>query len=117
VGEITVRHRTGPTVRFLRVGEVLTGALAVAVPLEASGAVAAAAALEVRTEVRLEEAMEEALAEATGKLKQQRQKKDPCGPSFFIQFLIESSFLIHVKDNSPRSLGLFLRVNDWNKWA
>ena len=70
MGEITVRHRTGPTVRLLRADEVFTGALAMVVTLEASGAAAAAAALEVRTEVRLGEAMEEALAEATGKLKQ-----------------------------------------------
>ena len=56
--------------RLLRVGEVFTEALAVVVTLEASGAVAAAAALEVRTEVHLEEATVEALVEATGKLKQ-----------------------------------------------
>ena len=56
--------------RLLRADEVFTGALAVAVTLEASGAVAAAAALEVRTEVHLEEATVEALVEATGKLKQ-----------------------------------------------
>ena len=62
-----MRRRAGLSARGA--DEVITAAPAAAVRLEASGAVVAAAALEVRTEVPSVGAMEEALVEATGKLK------------------------------------------------
>jgi len=81
--EATMRHQAGLSVRGA--DEVLTAALAVLVPLEASAAAVAVAASEVLTEVPSEEAtvVAEALVGATGKLKHEQQKKDPCGPSSF----------------------------------
>jgi len=96
LAEAPVGHQAGLLVRLLQAGEVLSGAIAVAVPLEATVAVAApgaltgeamqeaavsleipkaAGALEALAEEAKEEVMGEAMEEVTGKLKNRLERR------------------------------------------